>query len=299
MLKRMARAAYDFTPFKPFMMRTLRRIWTPPEKLFQHLHFKGPFTLDLPNGTHMRMHHFGNQIENSLFWQGYAKGWESASLLTWLWLVRDAEVVLDIGANTGVYALSAQATRPDAGVYAFEPVARIHAKLAANIALNGYPASAFKLALSDSNSEVMIYDPGGKHAYSASLHAEMLGSGTVASLVQARRLDDFANEQNIGKFDVLKVDVEMNEPEVIAGAMRRIADDRPAMLIEILNRDIGDRLGKLLPEYVFFEIGEAIVRTDCPGGNADRNCLVLHHSDPRLSMLGDGVANKTLSDWLR
>jgi len=160
-LKRIAKSLYNAAPFKPMVMRGLRRVWRPPENIYRHLHFQGPISLDLPNATHMRVNHFGNQVENDLFWVGFGNGWEKASLLTWLWLVRDAEVVFDIGANTGIYALSAQATRPRAKVMAFEPVKRIHAKLAANVALNTYPIKAHNIALSDHNGTVPLYDPGG------------------------------------------------------------------------------------------------------------------------------------------
>ena len=298
MLKRLAKRIYQLVPFKPQVMRTIRRIWRPPESLYQHLHFKGPFELDLPNGARMHIHHFGNQVENSLFWEGFGNGWESASLFVWLWLVKDANVVLDVGANTGVYALSAQATRPNADIYAFEPVARIHSKLSANIALNGYPITAFNIALSDKNGEVPIFDPGGEHAYSASLHAEMLGPGTITMSTEARRLDDFVNEQDIGKLDVLKIDVEMHEPEMIAGTMQRMDRDRPALLIEILNAAIGNRLAELLPDYVFFQIGDAIAQTDRLGHHADRNYLALHNRDPRLIELGRGVPLTTLQGWV-
>lgn len=299
MLKRLAKRTYQWVPFKPQVMRAIRSVWRPPEYLYQHLHFQGPFPLDLPNGAQMRIHHFGNQVENSLFWGGFGKGWESASLFVWLWLVKDADVILDVGANTGVYALSAQATRPNADVYTFEPVARIHAKLTANIALNGYPITAFNIALSEKNGEVPIFDPGGEHAYSASLHAEMLGAGTISMTTEARRLDDFANEQNIGKLDVVKIDVEMHEPEMIAGSVLRMDRDRPALLIEILNREIGNRLAELLPDYVFFQIGDAIAQTDKPGEHADRNYLALHNRDPRLTDLGRGVPLTTVQGWVR
>lgn len=299
MLKRLAKSAYDAAPFKPMMMRALRGVWQPPERVYRHLHFKAPIGLDLPNGARMRIHHFGNQVENDLFWSGFGNGWERASLIAWLWLVKDANVVMDIGANTGVYALSAQATRPQAEIYAFEPVARIHAKLARNVALNGYPITALNIALSDDNGSVSLYDPGGEHAYSASLNAEMIGAGTNASTIEARRLDDLARERNIGKIDVMKIDVEMHEPEVIAGAMQRIAGDRPAMLIEILNKAIGARIAEQLSDYAFFEIGERIERTDSPGANADRNYLVLPLDDPRVMALGAGVDIETLRGWVR
>lgn len=298
MLKSLARTAYRAMPFKPAAMHLLRSLWSPPEKVYRHLHFQAPVVLDLPNGRRMRINHFGNQVENDLFWAGFAKGWEKESLLTWLWLVQDAEVILDIGANTGVYALSAQASRPEAKVFAFEPVRRIYEKLLANITLNQFPVDARNIAVSDSDGTVSLYDPGGEHAYSASLNSRMLENTASATEISARQLDNLCDELALPPIDLMKVDVEMHEPEVIAGARRRIASDRPAMLIEILNTEIGTRLAEQLTDYVFFEIGEGIQRTQAPGANADRNCLVLHESDPRIAKLGEGVDFATLRSWV-
>lgn len=298
MLKSFAKSLYNAAPFKPVVMRCLRRVWQPPENIYRHLHFQGPITLDLPNAAQMRVNHFGNQVENDLFWVGFGNGWEKASLLTWLWLVRDADVVFDIGANTGIYALSAQASRPRATVMAFEPVKRIHAKLAANVALNAFPIKAHNIALSDRNGTVPLYDPGGEHAYSASLNADMLSGGTSTYSVEARRLDDLMAEHGIGVIDVMKIDVEMHEPEVIAGAVACLKQNHTAMLIEILNKSIGDTLTDVLSDYVFYEIGERLVKTTAPGTYGDRNYLVLPKVDPRVAQLGDATDITTVRGWI-
>ena len=298
MFKSFVKTLYANLPFKPAVMHAVRRVWQPPEKIYRHLHFKGPIALDLPNGAAMRINHFGNQVENDLFWAGFGNGWESASLITWLWIVRDAEVVLDIGANTGVYGLSAQATRPKAKILAFEAVERIHKKLESNYALNDFPANAKNIALSDQNGSVALYDPGGEHAYSASLNSEMIAGSSSAKNVEARRLDDLIEEYALGKVDVMKIDVEMHEPEVIAGASRCLKNDYPAMLIEILNKEIGDSLLAALPDYVFYEIGDQLVKTDAPGSTADRNYLVLGKDDPRIEKLGNVTDVALVRSWI-
>jgi ribosomal protein L11 methylase PrmA len=51
-------------------------------------------------------------VENDLFWAGYAGNWERVSLALWRDLARDARCVLDVGANSGVFALAAAAVSP-------------------------------------------------------------------------------------------------------------------------------------------------------------------------------------------
>ncbi|AKS42757.1 FkbM family methyltransferase [Wenzhouxiangella marina] len=297
MLKHLARAIYASIPFKPAAMHALRRVWRPPERIYRHFHFCGPFSLDMPNGASLQLQHFGNQVENDLFWAGFGAGWERTSLLTWLWLIRDATTIIDIGANTGVYALSAQAARPESVVIAVEPLSRVYKRLLHNISLNGFRTRAFNVALSNHSCNVLLFDPGGSHAYSASLNPKMLGADMEAVSVQALRLDDLLETENVGSVQVMKIDVEMHEPEVIEGASRCIERDQPAMLIEILNETIGMRLAAALPGYVFYQIDERLEMTDKPGNLAGRNYLLLPQHDLRVNELGEIADIRSLCDW--
>ena len=47
------------------------------------------------------LHHFGAAVENELFWAGYGRSWEGAELRLWRSLVKHAEYLADVGANTG------------------------------------------------------------------------------------------------------------------------------------------------------------------------------------------------------
>jgi precorrin-6B methylase 2 len=55
-------------------------------------------------------------------------------LRLWVSFAATSSLILDVGANTGVNALAAKSTNPQADVYAFEPVAPIFAKLSENAA---------------------------------------------------------------------------------------------------------------------------------------------------------------------
>src|SRR6185437_2969670 len=79
----------------------------------------------------------GHLIENSLYWNGiHGCDHEAECMVPWLHLARSARGVLDIGANTGFYALAAACVAPEAEVHAFEPVARIAGMLRLNCEAN-------------------------------------------------------------------------------------------------------------------------------------------------------------------
>src|SRR5580704_10516440 len=62
---------------------------------------------------------------------------EEDILRCWEATAKWAKVVLDVGANAGIYSLAALAVQPDVVVHAFEPTPEIAARLRATAKLNG------------------------------------------------------------------------------------------------------------------------------------------------------------------
>ncbi|GGD31773.1 FkbM family methyltransferase [Aureimonas glaciei] len=244
---------------RPTMRRVLRLLPL-PQAVYRSLHFRDVVTLSAGPGADFRMHHFGYQVENDLYWAGYGRGWEATSLRLWALLAKRADVILDIGANTGVYALAAQAVNPAARIFAFEPVPRIAQRLAANAALNGASIAVVIAGASDQTGHATIFEPDAEHAYSASLTREMLGAAPqmLESKVPVTRIDAFAVAHGLRRVDLVKIDAERHEPEVLAGFGDRLARDRPSLLVEVLDRAMGERLSPLLsgPGYLSFRVDE-------------------------------------------
>jgi FkbM family methyltransferase len=206
----------------------VRRLWSPPPAIYRHLPYFGEFAVEVEPGATFRMRASGEAVENALYWSGYAHDWEKASLAAWRDRARKARLIVDVGANSGVYALAARAVNGSARIVAFEPSPRVMARLKANIALNGFAIDAREIALSDRDGTATFYDFDGVHQYSASLDPQM--GGTIETKVQTRRLDDVID----GPVDLIKIDVEMHEPAVLRGMTRILARDRPVILIEVL-----------------------------------------------------------------
>lgn len=136
-MKSVLKSIYGLLPFKGPLYKMLRKAWAPPESIYRHLHFKGVFTVPVDSSHSFRMMHYGYQIENEVFWAGLDGGWEKVSFGLWIKLCRNSKVIVDVGANTGVFALIARALNRQASVYAFEPVKRVFEKLESNNRLNG------------------------------------------------------------------------------------------------------------------------------------------------------------------
>lgn len=217
----------------PAIHRAIRSVWTPPQKVYQHLSFHGPFTVEVEPGTSFQAISYGDVVENELFWRGYAESWEPQSLSLWARLAKSADFILDVGANTGIYALAAQAVRPTATVLAIEPSPRVFVRLQHNIELNGFPSYACDVAVSDREGSATFYDFPDAHEYSASLEPDM--GGTIETIVPVTKLDTLLKRFGFPRVDLIKLDIEKHEPAALRGMREFLKRSPPIILVEVLD----------------------------------------------------------------
>lgn len=254
------RSLYNIVPLKQVFYRPLRALGPLPERIYKHLHFKGDFMVRVDANASFKIRHHGYMIENELFWKG-AEGWEPVSTRIWTRLSRSSNVILDIGANTGLYSLIANAVSPKAKVVAVEPVERIFRKLETNVALNNNGITTLLAVVSDHTGKATLYDqPLQEHVYSVSVEADW--NSTNAHLkpieVDAFTVTDILKDIGSISVDLLKIDVETHEPAVLRGFIDILRRDRPSMLIEILNEKVASEVTEIIRDldYVYYNIDD-------------------------------------------
>ncbi|HEX2533801.1 MAG TPA: FkbM family methyltransferase [Chitinophagaceae bacterium] len=257
-MKTLLKSIYEKVPFKKELFSALRAVWTPPESLYRHLHFKGVITVHIGKEHSFKAQHYGYKVENDLFWSGIYGGWERNSLDAWTRLSARASVVFDIGANTGIYSLLTKAMNRKAEVHAFEPVSRVYQKLVHNSELNQYNIHCVNKALSNNTGTALLYDNDADHEYSATLSQHGPVPLTHTKEVATITLDDYIEQNGIQRIDLMKIDVEGFEPEVLQGFARYIRVFRPAILIEILEDAVGAQVEALVEGngYQFYRMIE-------------------------------------------
>jgi FkbM family methyltransferase len=141
------------------------------------------------------------------------------------------KVFVDVGANFGVYTLVAsKLVGPTGKVIAFEPAAQSFAILWQNIELNhASNVRAFQVAVAQSKSRSWLFhgwDPVGN-----SLGKDPLRSNEGEE-VQTEALDQLLEDNDIGRVDAIKIDVEGAEELVLRGAIRCLTTHRPIVIFE-------------------------------------------------------------------
>lgn len=146
---------------------------------------------------------------------------------------------VDVGANTGLYALLAALGNCALRVAAFEPLPHVHTMLQRNVQLNQLDSkiSTYPHALGSQSGTATLYIPTahtGLVETSASLAPDFKDSIASTICVPIHTLDSWWEEAGRPHVGVLKVDVESREADVLLGARQILSQDRPAVFYELL-----------------------------------------------------------------
>ena len=288
-MKNTLRNIYAVLPFKKEIFLILR-LFPMPERVFRHLHFEGLITVGVEQRA-FKMYHYGYQLENELFWRGINGGWEKVSMKVWIALSKRSTNILDIGANTGVYALVSKAVNPNSRIFAFEPVKRVFEKLKRNAEINNFDITSVCQGISDFEGTATIYDLPTDHVYSVTINQNTNPPDrtVIPTQVEVITLDAYCEQVGLDHIDLLKIDVETHEPSVLRGALRILRKSKPPMIIEILNDVVAAQVNELLNEfdYLYFALNEKSGPIPCDrvGALDFGNYLVCKRSDAEFLKL--------------
>ncbi len=161
--------------------------------------------------------------------------WEANYAAAFTRLLRPGQIVLDLGANHGVYSLlAASHVAPGGHVYAFEPNPRFHSLIRDSIAINGFDSlvTLIAKAVADREGEMVLTfdDP---HSARGRLRTDLPPSATgvepteltcvVETVVLDRQFPD-------SRIDVVKMDIEGAEGPALSG-MVALIDRSPELKI--------------------------------------------------------------------
>ncbi len=166
---------------------------------------------------------------------------------TFQWLedhaAKDYDVVIEIGANVGVFTVFFDALikqTPAARlqhVVAFEPTLEAYSRLAANLAANdARHVNAFRAAVGKTSGLQSFFEPEG-HLTNGSFVREFSSifsdkiTESIVTVVAASELDRYFKTATKA---LVKIDVEGFEPQLLSAMSSQLETHRPDLLIEVL-----------------------------------------------------------------
>ncbi|OQA00073.1 MAG: 2-O-methyltransferase NoeI [Bacteroidetes bacterium ADurb.Bin408] len=191
-------------------------------------------------------------IQKQIFFFGHYEV-EKEETRFWKSLVKENDIILDIGANIGYYSLMASKRIKGGKIYAFEPVNQTYAKLIKNIELNNFQNIVpVNKAVSNKEDTIEIYVANNKNTGTSSItnHIHFCGEKQKAVAIT---IDSFVNENKLPKIDLIKIDVEGAESLVIEGMQESLAKFNPYILIELIDERLKAAGSSLIQIYDFLE----------------------------------------------
>lgn len=233
-----------------------------PEFVFQHIHFKGTFPVYWRKKRIGFLLSHNSLIENKIFWRGITKSDEGKSLEIFLNFVEimQPKLILDIGANTGVYGVLAKLINKESEVHFFDPIVGCLDAIQSNLSLNKTSGIINHVALSNYDGSGQIYmDKNKSMTYTVTLNVnrEPKNEQFVKASTPVLTYFSYAKQKAIGIPDLVKIDVETHENEVLQG-FGTLLSPQTSFLIEILSEEAARNLEKLLPNshYDYWNIDD-------------------------------------------
>lgn len=217
----------------------------------------GVLRVGLRSGVQFRMEtNETSSVTKLLFWNG-ADGYEYTPVFEKL--VARCNTFVDIGANTGYYALLAAAANKDVRVFAAEPASAPYHFLRRNILLNNlqHRVKGFPIAISDQPGVIEFFELVNSDHYHTKYN--LAGTGTLrkedlkdqfsTNSVICDTLDRFVAQHGIERVDLIKMDTEGTENRILAGAHQTLLVHKPIIICETLFNTIEAELEKIMLSY--------------------------------------------------
>jgi FkbM family methyltransferase len=128
--------------------------------------------------------------------------------------IKKPKIILDVGANIGLYTAYINLKYPDATIHAIEASPEAFKVCQKNLnKLNNKNINCYLFAAGSENGKTIIYSS--PVSSSSSLYCNRGASNGVPNLIEIKCLSNFLKERDIPEVDILKIDVEGAEYSIL------------------------------------------------------------------------------------
>jgi FkbM family methyltransferase len=147
-----------------------------------------------------------------------------------------ARIVFDVGANAGIFSLTALAANRNAVVHAFEPTPEIAARLRRTAVENALAQlHVHEAAVAGTDGRATLRRWRGELDSNEGMNFITVPDEPGTELVRTVSLDSFCETHRLGRIDLLKLDIQGQEPLALAGAKQLLAAGRIGTIFCELN----------------------------------------------------------------
>ncbi|MBU3560446.1 FkbM family methyltransferase [Polynucleobacter hallstattensis] len=189
------------------------------------------------------------------FWNGR---YEYFTLKTWSNICSKSKVIVDIGAHTGAYTLTAASTNSNASIFAYEPHFMNFARLNLNLRRNGFNANCAHMLGVGERNEMMPFSISTDISYLSTGGSIGARNNSHITPIQVVKLDDFFPQNMHETIDLIKIDVEGFEGSCLRGMSSILNRGLPTIFFECIDHTAGSEVfSELSPlGYSFYEIDD-------------------------------------------
>ena len=239
-------------------LRFLSRSGLLPYYIYSRLTYEGIFVVRLEDGKSFKYSTSKDDVIGRILYWRALKSWESETIPVFYSLAKKARLVIDIGANCGIYTLLACAANSESRIICFEPAPTTCSQLSKNIGINNWECrcdvrseavsdydgySKFHIPFSDTYTSCSSLNPEG--------HRGIDGYLIEVPIIRIDSLD--LGDQ---KVDLIKLDIENFEDKALKGMEMTLQRSCPDIIIECLYDGPYERVNNILAGlgYSFFHL---------------------------------------------
>jgi len=223
-----------------------------PEWLWRSWPVYGDYDLELSDGRSLRIRGAVNDwLEKVHFFKG-PYGSEVETLPVFMKLAARSGLILDIGANIGIFTLLACLSGPQVRVISFEPSPEVFSRLRGNVEANGWSdrCELRNEAASDRRGSAVFDLYGKRSSFGGGIYPLRVGRrpSEKENLIEVKTDTVDAACAGKGRVGLAKIDVEGHEDAVLRGMAGVLEESRPDLIVECLEEGpYREVMGILLP----------------------------------------------------
>jgi FkbM family methyltransferase len=212
----------------------------PPDYLYK----SGSFRFVERDGIKYKLD-ISNVVDHYLYY-----GIKDATYDSILETLKNAKVIIDIGANIGTTSLFYASINPGARILGFEPHFKTFNRAKENIALNYFEnIELINMGLGEKAETLKLYEVNSNNPGMNRILTE--AKDLPFSKINIDKLDSVLNDKQIPKADFIKIDVEGFEYSVLLGSQETLKL-KPVLLIELDDDNLkeNNKSAKMLIEFL-------------------------------------------------